>query len=86
MSKYICVEDFANELKDFCCKPCKENGEDKEGYQCGSCSVMYVVGAVDAFSAALPDETMIKIDRIGVDLAIDKIDDKKAVFNVEKRR
>ena len=52
MSKYICVEDFANELKDFCCKPCKENGEDKEGYQCGSCSVMYVVGAVDAFSAA----------------------------------
>ena len=52
MSKYICVEDFANELKDFCCKPCKENGEDKEGYQCGSCSVMYLVGAVDAFPAA----------------------------------
>lgn len=52
MSKYICVEDFANELKDFCCKPCKENGEDAEGWKCGSCSVMYLVGAVDAFSAA----------------------------------
>lgn len=52
MSKYICVEDFANELKDFCCKPCKENGEHAEGWKCGSCSVMYLVGAVDAFSAA----------------------------------
>lgn len=52
MSKYICVEDFANELKDFCCKPCKENKEDAEGWKCGSCSVMYLVGAVDAFSAA----------------------------------
>ena len=52
MSKYICVEDFANELKDFCCKPCKENGEDAKGWECGSCSVMYLVGAVDAFSAA----------------------------------
>ena len=52
MGKYICVEDFANELKDFCCTPCKENGEDKDGYQCGSCSVMYLVGAVDAFPAA----------------------------------
>lgn len=52
MSKYICVEDFANELKDFCCKPCKENGEHAEGWKCGSCSVMYLVGAVDAFPAA----------------------------------
>ena len=52
MSKYICVEDFANELKNFACKQCKENKEDAEGWKCGSCSVMYLVGAVDAFSSA----------------------------------
>lgn len=52
MSKYICVEDFANELKNFACRQCKENKEDAEGWKCVSCSVMYLVGAIDAFSAA----------------------------------
>ena len=52
MSKYICVEDFANELKNFACKQCKENKEDAEGWKCGGCSVMYFINALNVFPAA----------------------------------